>query len=208
MAVSDPSKPATLALCAKCGVEKPLTAFHGRLKTCSDCRGATKARTMERKEAISFTPALAEKIVDLISMGSTITEVAAMSGMPTARQMASWRRAHPEFRDAYEEARVSRADARSDRVDAALRDLAAGKITAADCRVMVETELKLAAKENPGRYGDATQIDLTTAGKPLQVDVGAALKALLDVLPASNGALPAPEPLEVDATPVPSGMLQ
>ena len=160
--------------CAKCQQTLPLTAFAGRQKTCITCVQAAKARSIERKEHIAFTPALADKICDLIAMGSTITEVAQMSGMPTARQMASWRRQHPEFRDAYEEARVSRADARSDRVDAALRDLAAGKITAADCRVLVETEIKMASRENPARYGDVTRADVTVrpgAPAPESADV-------------------------------------
>jgi hypothetical protein len=106
-------------------------------------------------------------------------------------------------------AREQRADARSDRVDEILDDLRAGKIDAPSARVLIEAELKLAAKENPGRYGDATQIDVTSAGKPLRVDVGAAFAALLDALPRLPlGALPAPEPLEVDATPVLTGTLQ
>jgi alkylated DNA nucleotide flippase Atl1 len=160
--------------CRKCGEAKPLVAFAGRQNTCIQCRDAAKARSIERKEHIAFTPALAEKICDLVSMGSTITEIAAMAGMPTARQIVAWRRRHEEFRDAYEQARVARADARSDRVDEALRDLRNGKISAADCRAIVETELKLAALENPGRYNPATKVQQEVSGPggaPLAVQV-------------------------------------
>ena len=160
--------------CAKCSVEKPLTAFLGRQKTCIDCVQAARARTLERKDAVAYSLALSDRICDLVAMGSTIPEVAAMSGMPTARQIAAWRRQHPEFRDAYEEARASRADARSDRVDQALNDLRAGKITAADCRVIVETELKMAGKENPARFGDRSVADITVrpgAPAPESADV-------------------------------------
>jgi hypothetical protein len=150
--------------CVKCGEVKPLLAFAGRQNTCIQCRDAAKARTLERKEHIAFTPALAEKICDLVSMGSTITEIAAMSGMPSARQIVAWRRRHEEFREAYEQARTARADARSDRVDQALRELRDGKISAADCRAIVETELKLAALENPGRYNPATKVQQEVSG--------------------------------------------
>jgi hypothetical protein len=168
------SAPTPTKFCRKCSAEKPLVAFRGRQNTCIQCVDAAKARTLERKDAISYTPALGEKICDLVSMGSTITEIAAMSGMPTARQIVAWRRRHEEFRDAYEQARVARADARSDRVDQALRDLRDGKISAADCRAIVETELKLAALENPGRYNPATKVQQEVSGPggaPLAVHV-------------------------------------
>jgi hypothetical protein len=186
-----PTKP-----CTKCGVEKPLTAFNGRQKTCVDCVQAAKVRTLERKEAVAYSLALSERICDLVAMGSTITDIAVMSGMPTARQIASWRRQHLEFQDAYEQARESRADARSDRVDQALNDLRAGKITAADCRVIVETELKMAGKENPARFGDRTVADVTVrpgapADKPntaawLDKVLGVAIKTdnVIPLLPA------------------------
>ena len=47
--------------------------------------------------------------------------------------------------------------------------LAAGKITAADCRVLVETEIKMASRENPARYGDVTRADVTVRpGAPVE----------------------------------------
>ncbi len=167
-------QPQVTKQCRKCLQTLPLLSFAGRQNTCTTCRDAQRARTVERKEHVAFTPALAEKICDLVSMGSTITEIAEMSGMPTARQIVSWRRRHEEFRDAYELARVARADARSDRVDQALRDLRDGKISAADCRAIVETELKLAALENPSRYNPATKVQQELSGPggaPLQLSV-------------------------------------
>ena len=116
--------------------------------------------------------------------------------MPTVRQLSRWRRTIPEFRDAYDLAREQRADARSDRVDEILLDLRAGKITAADARVLIEAELKLAAKENPARYGDRTVADVTVrpgapADKPntaawLDKVLGVAIKTdnVIPLLPA------------------------
>ena len=114
------------------------------------------------------------------------------------RQLSRWRRTIPEFRDAYDLAREQRADARSDRVDEILLDLRAGKITAADARVLIEAELKLAAKENPARYGDVTRADVTVRpGAPNEKpDTGAWLDKVLGAgAVASNVVrlLPAPK---------------
>src|SRR5262249_29968207 len=70
---------------------------------------------------------------------------------------------------AYDLAREQRADARSDRVDEVLDDLRAGKIDAPSARVLIEAELKLAAKENPARFGDRTVADITLRpGAPVE----------------------------------------
>jgi transposase-like protein len=150
--------------CARCGADKPLTAFNARQKTCVACAQAAKAKTLERKDAIAYTSELAERITDAIAAGVPVSELCEQSGMPTRRQLARWRRQHPEFADAYEQARIARADARSDAVDEALADLRAGKITAAGCRVIVETHLKLASKESPAKYGDAVKVQAEVSG--------------------------------------------
>ena len=67
--------------------------------------------------------------------------------------------------------------------------------------------MKLAATLNPTRYGSNATIDVTSAGRPL-VDLGAAVQALIDALPTRSDALPAPEPLDAEAVPVPNGVLQ
>jgi hypothetical protein len=160
--------------CIKCGEAKPLVAFAGRQLSCISCRDAQRQRTMERKDGAVYSPAIAEKIVDLIAAGTPVAEICQPAGMPTERQLARWRRTIPEFADAYEQARQARADARSDKIDAALNDLRAGRITAADCRVIVETELKMAGKENPARYGDVQKIQQEVSGPggaPLAVQV-------------------------------------
>src|SRR4029453_553023 len=100
-----------------------------------------------------YGPAIAQRIADAVAMGSTLAEIATQAWAPTNTQMMAWRRDHPEFAGMLEEARASRADARSDKIDETLNNLRAGKITAADCRVIVETELKMAGKEAPARYG-------------------------------------------------------
>jgi transposase-like protein len=160
--------------CAKCSQVKPLVAFPGRRRTCQQCIDAAKAKTLEKKAALTYSEALGDRIVDAIAAGVSVAELCEQAGMPTARQLARWRRTIPEFAEAYEQARTARADARSDRIDEALNDLRKGKITAADCRVIVETELKMAGKESPGRYGDVTKVQAEVSGPngaPLQMAV-------------------------------------
>ena len=159
----EPSEPDTLALCAKCGVEKPVTAFHSRQKTCIPCRRLPR-RARGKKGAVAYSPELGAKITDLIALRTPVAKMCEMAGFPTSRQLMRWRREHEEFRQAYDLAREQRADARCDKIDEALDDLRAGKITAADCSVIVETELKLAAKENPARFGDVTKVQQEVTG--------------------------------------------
>lgn len=160
--------------CDACGETKPLIAFPPRRKRCQACLDAAKAKVQAKKEAVTWTPDLGERITDAIAAGIPVSEICSAAGMPTPRQLSRWRRTIPEFADAYEQARIDRADARSDRVDEALRDLRDGKITAADCRVIVETEIKMASRENPARYADVSRADVTVrpgAPAPESVDV-------------------------------------
>jgi hypothetical protein len=147
--------------CRVCKAEKPLIAFAGRQNTCIQCRDAAKARTQERKEAIQYSDTIATRITEAVSAGMTLSEIAGQAWAPTLRQMVAWRRTHPDWADALDAARAERADVRSDRVDQALNDLRAGKISAADCRVIVEAELKLARVEAPNRYVEPTKSEVS-----------------------------------------------
>jgi hypothetical protein len=129
---------------------------------------------MERREALRYTPTLGAKICDLVAMRTPVTKIAEMGGMPTVRQLYAWRREHEEFRQAYDLAREQRAEARSDRIDEVLDDLKAGKIDAPTARVIIESELKLASKEAPARYGDVTKVQQEISGPngaPLAIQV-------------------------------------
>lgn len=193
--------------CVKCSQAKPLVAFAGRQNTCIACRDAAKARTLERKEAVAWTPELGERITDAVAAGLTVDEICQPAGMPTPRQLARWRRTIVEFDEAYERARAARADVRSDRIDQALNDLRAGKISAADCRTIVESELKMAALENPARYNPAQKVQAEVSGPngaPLQmaiVDDASLIKAarwVADLLSKAD-AVPV---LDIKAEPV------
>jgi hypothetical protein len=187
--------------CRKCGEAKPLLAFAGRQNTCIACREEQRTKTQERKDAVAWSPELGERITDMQAAGMTIAEVCAQAAMPTARQLKAWRRANPDFDAACDLAEMQSAAAHVDKAKEALRQAEAGKIPVSDAKGMAETHLKLASVLHPKRYGSHATVDVTSQGKPL-VDFGAAVKALLDVLP--RAALPAPsEAIDVEVVPTP-----
>jgi hypothetical protein len=178
--------------CRVCSVDKPLLAFAGRQNTCLQCRDAAKARTQERKEAVAYSDAIAERVVDGIASGLTFAEICAPAGMPTVRQLTAWRRHHPELADAMDEARTHRATIRSDRIDETLADLRAQRITAADARTIIDAEMKLMALEDPARFNPATKVQQEISGpggEPLQVQATVAVRALLEALPELGALL-------------------
>jgi hypothetical protein len=60
-----------------------------------------------------------------------------------------------------------------------------------------------AARETPRIYGDRVSADLTSGGELIQVDARLAIEALLAALPSlAPVALPAPEPIDAEATEV------
>jgi hypothetical protein len=184
---------------------KPLIAFQSRRHVCIDCTEAQRVKTLERKEAVAWTPELGERLTDMLAAGMTIAEVCAQAAMPTPRQLRAMRRANPAFDAACELAETQSAAAHLDRAKEALRKVEDGELPASDGRVLFDGHMRLAATLNPGRYGSHATVDVTSAGRPL-VDLGTAVQALIDALPTR--ALPAPEPLEVEAVPVPKGALQ
>jgi hypothetical protein len=162
---------------------------------------AAKARTLERKEAVVWSPELGERIVDMLAAGMTIEELCAQAGMPTPRQLRALRRTNPEFDAACDEALAQSAAAHLDRAKETLRKVEDGKLLASDGRVLFDGHMKLAATLNPSRYGAHATVDLSAGGKPL-VSFVEAVEALIAVLPQQPTL---PPPIDVEATEVPSG---
>jgi hypothetical protein len=187
-----PTKP-----CAKCGMEKVLTEFSGRQRTCVTCVQAQRAKTQERKEQVAWSAELGERITDMLASGMTMAEVTAQAAMPTPRQLKAWRRGNPDFDAACLDAETQSAAAHLDKAKQVLADVESGKLASSDGKLLFDGHMKLAATLNPARYGTHATVDVTSRGRPL-VDFGAAIEALISALPA----LPAPA-IEVEATEVP-----
>lgn len=193
--------------CKKCGQTKPIIQYPGRRNTCQACLDFARAKTLAKKDSVAWTAELGEKICDMLAAGMTIAEVCAQAGCPTSRQLKSFRRANPDFDAACDLAEAQSAAAHLDKAKEALRQVEDGKLPASDARVLFDGHMKLAATLNPTRYGSHATVDVTSAGRPL-VDLGAAIQALIDALPMRSDALPAPDPIDAEATPVPKGVLQ
>jgi hypothetical protein len=184
-------------VCRRCNEAKPLLQYPGRRNTCQACIDAARAKTIEKKDAVTYTDALAERICDMLAAGMTVEAICAAAGMPTERQLSKWRRTIPEFDTACDQAMAAQADAHIAMAHDALVKLRKGDMPAADARTIVDGALKLAAAVNPRKYGGLrVQADLTSGGQPLrQVSTLELAKALLVALPA---ALPPPSPPVID----------
>jgi hypothetical protein len=180
--------------CAKCSVEKPLTAYHGRQKTCIDCTQAARAKTIARKETIAYSLELGARVCEVLA-DTPMHMLVAMAAMPTERSIHKWRLEHPEFAEAYELARIARADSRGHKVDEHLSELKAGKLDPQTAKVLIDTEIRLAGKEHPARWGEKTVADLTL--RPGKADEKADTDAWLEkvlgpsmVATATNSVIP------------------
>ena len=142
----DPSPPPGTKVCRKCGEAKPLLAFAGRQNTCIACREAAKARTLERKDSVAWSPELGERITDMTAAGMTIAEVCAQAAMPTPRQLKAWRRSNPEFDAAMEAAELQSAAVHLDAAKEVLRQVEDGKLPASDGRFLFDGHIKLAGR--------------------------------------------------------------
>jgi hypothetical protein len=141
---------------------------------------------------------LGERITDMVAAGMTVAEVCAQSAMPTPRQLRSFRRSNPDFDAACQGAEHASAAAHIDAAKQVVRQMEEGKVPASDGNHIFNAHMKLASTLNPRRYGSNPVIDVTSGGRPI-IDLGAVLQAAFAALPA----LPAPEPLDVEAEPVP-----
>lgn len=192
--------------CKACGIEKDLVAYNGRRNVCRECEEARRQRSIEKREAtIQYSPELAEKITSRIEGGETLAEICQGAAWPTRALLARWRRANPEFDAACGQAEQQSAAAHIDKAKEVLRKVEDGKLPVADARLLFDGHVKLAATLSPTRYGsNAAAIDPASVGRPL-VSLAAAIQALIDALPTNAGALPAPIPIDVEATEVPEG---
>src|SRR5882672_3647074 len=60
---------------------------------------------IDQRLAVKYSPELALRICEEIASGLTITDIAAMDGMPTRQTIYRWIAVYPKFYDAFERAR-------------------------------------------------------------------------------------------------------
>lgn len=128
-------------------------------------------------DSLTYTPKLAQKIIDMLCDGVTIEEIARMKGFPSAWTIHSWKSEKHRPDDVPESFAQDIARAREigyDLIAARLRKTARGRtiqdggestLDIQRDKLIVDTDLKLLAKWSKQKYGD--KIDVTSGDKPL-----------------------------------------
>jgi hypothetical protein len=157
-------------VCATCEVEKPLTAYIGRQRSCRDCADkARRAKAAEkpgakvakvRKPSVEYTPELGRAVCDLIAEGETLSDICNMPGYPAVRDVARWRAEVDEFAVAFAIAKDTRADIRVDGIAKAVKEMRKGDLDRAVGKAVIDGLRWLAGKDSP-RYADKVTVDQT-----------------------------------------------
>jgi hypothetical protein len=150
----------------------------------------------------AYTEAIAAEICDRLAHGETLVKICQSEHLPSRTTVLRWvNENRHNFGDRFARARDLQfehwADSLADVADS-VRDKPE-QVPAA--RLESENKRWLLARLKPSLYSEKFQADITSAGKPLAsaTDLDIA-KALAHALAAP--ALPAPEPLDVEAVPV------
>jgi hypothetical protein len=156
--------------CATCEIEKPLTDFIGRQRSCRDCADkARRAKAAEkpgakvakvRRPSVEYTPELGRQVCDLIAEGETLTDICNMPGFPAGRDIARWRTEIDEFAIAFAIAKDIRADVRADAIAKTVRDMRKGDVDHQTGNAVVNGLKWLAGKDSP-RYAEKVMVDQT-----------------------------------------------
>jgi hypothetical protein len=158
-----------------------------------------------RKPPVPYSDAIADAIIERLEQGEALHAICSSDDMPSHAAVHKWAAEMPDtFGDRYVRARELGYLKWADELDA----LADGSIegerrfepgVVQRHRLQIDTRRWILSKMLPKVFGD--KLDVTSAGKPLVVasDLDIA-KALAHALAAP--ALPAPEPIDVEAVPV------
>lgn len=147
----------------------------------------------------TFSQKIADKIVDLIAGGKTLTEACKSPGMPNRRTVQRWCHQFPEFDRQYQRSQELLADALFDEIKA-IADDGTGDVTidakgrqrvdwenVNRSKLRVETRKWLAAQLNPRKYGDklrqeieqTTKVEITRTTPLTAEEVAIELRNLL-----------------------------
>lgn len=129
---------------------------------------------------VAYTPELAQNIVDRVANGETVYAICQEENTPGRRTFSDWVRKYPDLAAQYARAQADRADHRADIIDQICKQLLEGKIASDVARVAIDTQKWQAGKDNPKKYSDKHQIELTGKdGEPLSVRLLAVQERLL-----------------------------
>ncbi len=141
-----------------------------------------------RKSPIQYSQELFNAMIMRISGGASLNRLCSENGFPDVAAAFRWVHESPENEQEYARAVENRASARADRIDEYGDKLLNGEITSDVARVLIDKEKWQAGKENPKKYSDKTQIELTGKdGEPLSIRLIEAQQRLLkDITPKTE----------------------
>lgn len=108
-----------------------------------------------------YTEEIADRICSAIADGLNLNRIASQDGFPSRECIYKWLRTHKSFSDNYARARESRADSRADRIDEITERVLSGDLDPHSARVAIDAIKWQAGKENPKRYGDRIEQQVT-----------------------------------------------
>jgi hypothetical protein len=155
-------------------------------------------KTKPTGRASTYTPQIAQQIVDRISQGEPLQQICRDGGFPKWRTVYKWIDSREDFRAAIARAR----DLGYDAIAEGLRDVARGKEgSSGDVmrdKLIVETDLKLLSKWSPKKYGDSVGLKLTdgaTGGEYALTEILIGIRQ--ETRPAAPAQRPAVQPAQI-----------
>lgn len=106
-----------------------------------------------------YEPEIGDAIADLVRTGSTITDIAAMAGLPNASVIYRWRRRYPDFARKLREAREDRAEYFADKMISTI-EAATDKDDIAVAKEQVKVYQWMSEKNNPQDYGKKSEVKI------------------------------------------------
>ncbi len=114
------------------------------------------------------TSDLADDLCEFISTGGTLIDWCEIQGNPSHTTILRWLRTDDSFSSQYARAREDQADYFADEIKKIARECEADTAQIAKATLEINTNKWLAGKRKPKVYGEKSNVDLTSGGKPIE----------------------------------------
>ena len=114
------------------------------------------------------TPEVEETILNGLMSGLSLVKVCEQEGMPERTTVCKWMASDEDFSTRCARAREFQADLSDDKLIDIVEKVEAGGISPEQARVMASILQWRASKLLPKKYGDKSNVDWTSGGKPIE----------------------------------------
>jgi hypothetical protein len=105
-----------------------------------------------------YSPELAERICQLVSIGYTLKQIESVEDMPAERTILTWAATNAEFQQQYARTRDASADVFADRVANLAWMAEDGQTDPQAAKVAMDGYKWVAARRNPRKYSERMQV--------------------------------------------------